>query len=57
MHLTNGAQFLNVTLLSFSSSCLAANNCAAVLEAFSSGSGPAFPVIVRVPFTSMYASA
>ena len=56
MHLVNGAQFLNVTPLSLSSACLAANNCAAVLGVVGSGSGPAFPVIVIVPFTSMYAS-
>ena len=41
MHLVNGAQFLNVTPLSLSSSCLAA------------ASSPA-PVIVIVPLTSMY---
>ena len=44
MHLVNGAQFSNVTLLSLSSACLAA------------ASSPA-PVIVMVPFTSMYESA
>ena len=44
MHLVNGAQFLNVTFLSLSSACLAA------------ASSPA-PVIVIVPFTSMYQSA
>ena len=57
MHLTNGAQFLKVTPLSLSCARLAANNCTAVLGAFSSGSGPAFSVIVIVPFTSMYPSA
>ena len=44
MHLVNGAQFLNVTPLSLSSASLA------------SSSSPA-PVIVIVPFTSMYESA
>ena len=44
MHLTNGAQFLNVTPLSLSSACLAA------------AASPA-PVIVIVPFTIMYESA
>ena len=44
MHLTDGAQFLNITPLSLSSAYLAA------------GSSPA-PVIVIVPFTSIYASA
>ena len=57
MHLVDGAQFSNITPLSLSSSCLAAYNCAAVLGAFGSGSGRAFPLIVIVPFTSMYASA
>ena len=55
MHLVNGAQFLNVTPLSLSSACLAAHDFAAVLR--QSVSGRAFPVIVIVPFTSMYASA
>ena len=41
MHLVNGAQFLNDTPLSLSYACLAAL------------SSPA-PVIVIVPFTSMY---
>ena len=53
MHLVNGAQFLNITPLSLSSVCLAANNCASILPA----GAPAFPVIVIVPFTSMYTSA
>ena len=53
MHLVNGAQFLNVTSLSHSSACLAANNCSPVLPA----GGPALPVIVMVPFTSMFESA
>ena len=53
MHLINGVQFLNVESLPFSSACLAANNCAPVLLA----GGPALPVIVIVPFTSMYESA
>ena len=53
MHVVNGAQFLNVTPLFLSSACLAANNCASVLPAGS----PAFPVIVIVPFTSIYESA
>ena len=53
MHLVNGAQFLNVTPLSLSSVCLAANNYASVLPA----GGPAFPLIVIVFFTSMYESA
>ena len=56
MHLVNGVQFLNITLLSLSSlssASLAANNCASVLPA----GAPAFPVIVIVPFTSMYTSA
>ena len=57
MHLVNGAQFLNITTLFLSSVCLAANNYAAVLGRSGSGSGPAFPVIVIVPFTGMYASA
>ena len=57
MHLVNGAQFLNITPLSLSSACLAANNYAAVHGAVGSGSGAAFPVIVIVPFTTMYASA
>ena len=52
MHLVNGAQFLNITPLSLSSACLAANNCASVFPA----GGPVFPVIVTVHFTSMYAS-
>ena len=51
MHLVNGGQFLNVTPLSLSSASLAANNCASVLPA----GGPAFPVIVIVPLTCMYA--
>ena len=54
MHLVNGAQFLNITPLSLSS---AANNCAAFFGASGFYSGPAFPVIVIVPFTSTYASA
>ena len=53
MHSVNGAQFLNVTPLSLSSARLAANNYASVLPA----GGPAFPVIVILPFTSKYASA
>ena len=44
MHLVNGAQFLNVTPLFFSSARLAAASSQA-------------PVIVIVPFTSMYESA
>ena len=44
MHLVNGALFLNITLLSLSSACLA------------SALAPA-PVIVIAPFTSMYESA
>ena len=44
MHLVNGAQFLNVTPFSLSSACLA------------SALAPA-PVIVIVPFTSIYESA
>ena len=44
MHLVNGAQLLNVTPLSRSSGCL------------SPALSPA-PVIVIVPFTSMYESA
>ena len=44
MHLLNGAQFLNVTLLFLSSAHLA------------TASSPA-PVIVFVPFKSMYESA
>ena len=44
IHLVNGAQFLNVTSLSFSSACFAA------------AASPA-PVIVMIPFTSMYESA
>ena len=52
MHLVNGAQFLNVTLLFLSSACLAVNNCASVLPS----AGPASPVIVIVPLTSIYAS-
>ena len=43
MHLVNGAQFLNVTPLFFSSACLAASSFLA-------------PVIVTVPFTSIYKS-
>ena len=43
-HLVNGAQFLNVTPLSFSSACSAA----AIAPS---------PVIVIVPFASMYESA
>ena len=50
----NGAQFLNATSLSLSSASLAANNCAAVLRLFSSGSGPASPVIVIIPLTRIY---
>ena len=57
MHLVNGAQFLNVTPLSLSSARFAAISYAAVLGESGFGSGPAFPVIVIVPFTSMYASA
>ena len=57
MHLANGAQFLNVTPLSLPSACLPANNYAAVFGASGFGSSPAFPVIVIVPFTRMYASA
>ena len=57
MHLVNGAQFLNVTPLSLSSACLAANNCATVLDASGFGSAPAFLVIVIVSFTSIYESA
>ena len=45
MHLVNGAQFLNVTPLSLSSAYLAA-----------AAASPA-PVIVIVPFTSVYESA
>ena len=44
MHLVNGAQSLNVTPLFLSSACLAATLSPA-------------PVIVIVPFTSMYESA
>ena len=44
MHLVNGAQSLNVTPLSLSSACSAA----ALLPS---------PVIVMVPFTSLYESA
>ena len=44
MHLVNGAQFLNITPLFLSS------------NRFVASSFPA-PVIVMVPFTSMYASA
>ena len=44
MHVVNGAQFLNVAPLSLSSACLAS----ALVSA---------PVIVIVPFTSMYESA
>ena len=44
MHLVNGAQFLNVTPLYLSFVCLAA-------------ASPAPPVIVIVPFSSMYESA
>ena len=43
MHLVNGAQFLNITPLSLSSACLAANNCAAFFVASEFYSGPAFP--------------
>ena len=57
MHLLNVVELLNITPLSLSSACLAANNCADVLGVVGSGSGPAFPVIAVVPFTSMYASA
>ena len=53
MHLVNGPQFLNITPLSLSSACLAANNCASFLPS----GGPAFLLIVIDPFTSMYASA
>ena len=53
MHLVNGAQLLNITPLSPSSAFLAANNCAPVLPA----GGPALPVIVIVPLTSIYESA
>ena len=56
MQLVNGAQFLNATPLSVSSVCLAANNCAAVIGLAGSGSGPAFPVIVILPLTRIYAS-
>ena len=52
MHLTNGAQFLNITPLSLSSACLAANSCSACLGAARFGCAPALPVIVIVPFTS-----
>ena len=45
MHLVNGAQFLNVTPLFFSSAHLAGPS-----------SSPA-PAIVIVPFTNMYESA
>ena len=38
MHLVNGTQFLNVTPLSLSSACFAANNCASVLPS----AGPVF---------------
>ena len=44
MHLVNVAQFLNVTPLSLSSACLAAESSLA-------------PVIVIVPLTSIYESA
>ena len=44
IHLGNGAQFLNVTPLSLSSTRLAASLSPA-------------PVIVMVPFTSMYESS
>ena len=57
MNLVDGGKFLNFTPLSLLSACLAANNCAAVLGVVGSGSGPGFPVIAMVPFTSMYASA
>ena len=53
MDLVNGAQFLNITPLSFSSAFFASNNCTLVLPA----GAPAFPVIVIVPLTSIYASA
>ena len=51
MQLINGAQFLNITPLLFSSACLAA-----VLGTSGSGSGRASPTLVIVPLTSMYAS-
>ena len=57
MHLANGTQFFNITPLSISCACLTANGCAAVLAASGFGSGPTFPIIVIVPFTSMHASA
>ena len=44
---------LNITPLFLSSACLAANNCVSVLPA----GGPASPVIVIFPLTSMYVSA
>ena len=44
MHLVNGAQFLDIKPLSFSSARLAASSFPA-------------PVIVILPLTSMYASA
>ena len=44
MYLVNGAQFLNITPLFFSSDCFAA------------AASPA-PAIVIVPLTSMYVSA
>ena len=53
IHLVNGEQFLNITPLSLSSACFAANSYASVLPT----GGPVFPVIVIVPFTSMYAPA
>ena len=45
IHLINGAQFLNVTSLSLSSVCLAANNFASILP----DGGLALLVIVILP--------
>ena len=55
MQLINGVQFSNITPLFLSSACLAANNCAALLRLFVSGSHPSILVIVIFPLTSIYA--
>ena len=57
LQLVNGAQFLNIMSLFLSCACLSANNCAAVLGASGSGSGPASPVIVILPLKNMYESS
>ena len=54
MQSVNGAQFLNITPLFLLSARLASTNCAAFFGTSGSGSSPASPVIVMVPFTCIY---